>query len=89
MTTNQKAETVDHVIESALAALPMHKRHSTAQHRKVVRNLRAIAQHVREGNNECDTVLWAGCSWQIYRRLAAAVAAEPDEYERTERMRGA
>ena len=69
-------ETLDQIIDAEFAALPMYKRRTVAQRRKFVANLQAIAERIREGQNEYDTVQSIGCSWRVYRRIAAAVAAE-------------
>lgn len=69
-------ETLDQVIDAEFAALPMYKRRTVAQWRKHVADFQAVAERIREGQNEHDTVQSIGCSCRVYRRIAAAVAAE-------------
>lgn len=47
---------------------------SPRQHRQFHHQCETIAQHIREGWDELDTVLITGCSRRLYRRFAAAFA---------------
>lgn len=60
---------------------------SPRKYRAFCHRMNLIAQRVREGQNENDTVQLTGCSWRIYRRVAAAVAAEPDVYVHSDPLR--
>ena len=60
---------------------------SPRKYRAFCHKFQTIAERIREGKNEYDTVQLTGCSWRIYRRVAAAVAAEPDVYVHSDPLR--
>ena len=85
--TTQQAESIAQVISDEWEQQHAGVSRSNSKYRKFASRINTIAQRIREGKNEYDTVQLTGCSWKLYRRVAAAVAAEPDVYVNSDPLR--